>query len=97
MPFSREFIPAGDPKLGMLVQFDHMTNDWRDVIKTKIDVPAAVFVGELSDFVDGERWIASVIDDSRLFVCTEEEQGDHFLAFKNPVKFTADLHGFLSA
>jgi non-heme chloroperoxidase len=73
-----------------------MTNDWRDVIKTKIDVRAAVFVGELSDFVDGARWIASVIDDSRLFVYTEEEQGDHFLAFKNPVKSTADLHDFLS-
>lgn len=88
-------VPPGDPNLGSAILFDHMTNDWRDVIKTKIDVPAAVFVGELSDFVDGERWIHSAIPDSRLFVYTEEEQGDHFLAFKNPVKFAEDLHAFL--
>jgi hypothetical protein len=29
-------------------------------------------------------------------VYSKDEQGDHFLAFKNPRKFTSDLHAFLS-
>jgi hypothetical protein len=30
-----------------------------------------------------------------LHVYTKAEQGDHFLALKNPEKFSADLRGFL--
>jgi non-heme chloroperoxidase len=30
-----------------------------------------------------------------LYVYSKAEQGDHFLAFKNPLKFTADLQSFL--
>ncbi len=32
---------------------------------------------------------------SQLFVYSKAEQGDHFLMFKNPVKFTSDLRAFL--
>lgn len=31
------------------VLFDHVTNDWRDVIQSRIDVPTAIFTGEYSD------------------------------------------------
>jgi hypothetical protein len=37
----------------------------------------------------------SVIPGSELHIYTAQEQGDHFLAFKNPTKFTADLTSFL--
>jgi hypothetical protein len=37
----------------------------------------------------------SQIKGSELYVYSAEEQGDHFLAFKNPVKFTNDFSSFL--
>jgi len=77
------------------VLFDHTTNDWRDVISTKIDVPTAIFTGEYSDWLHSQHWMHSVIEGSQLHVYTKAENGDHFLAFKNPEKFAADLRGFL--
>jgi pimeloyl-ACP methyl ester carboxylesterase len=77
------------------VMFDHVTNDWRDVISKRVDVPTAIFTGVYSDSLSGQRWIHSVIPSSELHVYSAEEQGDHFLAFKNPFKFTADLDNFL--
>lgn len=77
------------------VMFDHVTNDWRDVIARRIDVPTAIFTGVHSDSLSGQRWIHSVVPNSELHVYTAQEQGDHFLAFKNPVKFTAELDAFL--
>jgi len=38
----------------------------------------------------------SVIPNSVLYVYSKSEQGDHFLAFKNPHKFTEDLVSFLN-
>jgi pimeloyl-ACP methyl ester carboxylesterase len=77
------------------VMFDHVTNDWRDVISKRVNVPTAIFTGVYSDSLSGQRWIHSVIPNSELHVYTAEEQGDHFLAFKNPFKFTSDLDAFL--
>jgi pimeloyl-ACP methyl ester carboxylesterase len=77
------------------VLFDHVTNDWRDIIQTKIDVPTAIFTGEYSDWLDSQLWMNSVVAGSALHVYTKAEQGDHFLALKNPEKFAADLRGFL--
>ncbi|KPU59469.1 alpha/beta hydrolase family protein [Pseudomonas fluorescens] len=77
------------------VLFDHVTNDWRDVIQSRIDVPTAIFTGEYSDWLDSQRWMNSVVAGSVLHVYNEEEQGDHFLALKNPEKFATDLRGFL--
>jgi pimeloyl-ACP methyl ester carboxylesterase len=77
------------------VLFDHAMNDWRDVIRTKVNVPTAIFTGVYSDSLQGQRWIHSVIPNSELHVYSAEEQGDHFLAFKNPVKFTTELRTFL--
>lgn len=79
-----------------LIMFDHVTNDWRDVIRSKIDVPTAIFTGEYSDVLQSQRWMHSVIMNSKLYVYSKAEQGDHFLAFKNPMKFTADLIRFLN-
>lgn len=92
--FARELI-RNDPKYLALVLFDHATNDWRDVIRHKINVPVAIFTGEYSHNLPSQRWMHSVIPDSTLYVYSKAEQGDHFLAFKNPVKFTNDLSAFL--
>jgi non-heme chloroperoxidase len=91
---SQAFI-KNDPKYLTLVLFDHMTGDWRSVISSKINVPTAIFSGEYSDWLQSQRWMKSVIPDATLYVYTKQEQGDHFLAIKNPVKFTTDLREFL--
>ncbi|CAD2252714.1 alpha/beta fold hydrolase [Xanthomonas arboricola pv. juglandis] len=92
--FSAAFI-KNDPQAISKVLFDHVTNDWRDVIQHKIDVPVAIFSGEYSNNLPSQRWMHGVIPGSELFVYTKEEQGDHFLMFKNPIKFTQDLSAFL--
>ena len=92
--FANEFVKT-DPKFTAKVLFDHATNDWRDVIRHKIKVPTAIFSGEYSHNLPSQRWMASVIPDATLYAYTEAEQGDHFLMFKNPFKFSEDLHAFL--
>lgn len=92
--FAREFIKS-DPKFMSLVLFDHAVNDWRDVIRHKINVPTAIFTGENSNNVPSQKWMNSVIPGSELHIYTAQEQGDHFLAFKNPKKFSVDLTSFL--
>lgn len=92
--FAQTFI-KNDPNYVKLVMFDHVSNDWRDVIRKKINVPTAIFTGVYSDSLQGQRWIHSVVPNSELHVYSKDEQGDHFLAFKNPLKFTADLRTFL--
>ncbi|NIA56925.1 alpha/beta hydrolase [Massilia sp. TW-1] len=90
-----ESVVKNDVDHVKLVLFDHAMNDWRDVIRTKVNVPTAIFTGVYSDSLQGQRWIHSAIPNSELHVYTAQEQGDHFLAFKNPFKFTADLRAFL--
>jgi len=92
--FAKEFIKT-DYKAISLFMFDHITNDWRDVIRSKINVPTAIFTGDYSANVQGQRWMQSVIPNSKLYVYGKNEQGDHFLHFKNPFKFTNDLREFL--
>jgi pimeloyl-ACP methyl ester carboxylesterase len=92
--FANKFI-QNDPKYMGMVLFDHATNDWRDVVRHKIDVPTAIFTGEDSNSLPSQRWARSVIPGSTLYVYSKAEHGDHFLMFKNPVKFTRDLQGFL--
>jgi hypothetical protein len=58
-------------------------------------VPTAIFSGEYSDNLPSQRWMQSVIPGSTLYDYTKAEQGDHFLMFKNPIKFTNDLQAFL--
>jgi len=92
--FATAFI-RNDPKYVPLVLFDHASNNWRDVIRAKIKMPTAIFSGEYSHNLPSQRWMASVIPHATLYVYTEAEQGDHFLMFKNPFKFTQDLQAFL--
>ena len=92
--FANTFV-KNDPKYMKLVLFDHASNDWRDVVSHKINVPTAIFTGEYSNNLPSQRWEQSVIPGSTLYVYSQAEQGDHFLAFKNPFKFTADLQTFL--
>jgi pimeloyl-ACP methyl ester carboxylesterase len=88
-------VVANDMSRMNLVLFDHATNDWRDVIRSKIDVPVAIFTGVCSDWLVSQRWMGNVIPGSTLHVYAEEDHGDHFLAVKNPVKFANDLHVFI--
>jgi pimeloyl-ACP methyl ester carboxylesterase len=88
-------VVTTDPAATARVLFDHVTNDWRDVVSTKIDVPTAIFTGTESNNLPSQRWAASVIPRAKLYVYSAAEQGDHFLMFKNPVKFTTDLRAFL--
>jgi pimeloyl-ACP methyl ester carboxylesterase len=92
--FANEFI-KNDPKALARVLFDHTTNDWRDVVRHKINVPAAIFSGEESNNLPSQRWAQSVIPNATLYAYTKAEQGDHFLMFKNPFKFKVDLRSFL--
>jgi non-heme chloroperoxidase len=91
-----ETVVKSDMNHMKLVLFDHAMNDWRDVIRHKVNVPTAIFTGVYSDSLQGQRWMHSVIPNSELHVYKAEEQGDHFLAFKNPVKFTTELGTFLA-
>lgn len=92
--FAKEFI-KNDPQAMGRVLFDHITNDWRDVIQHRIDVPVAIFSGELSNNLPSQRWMQKAIPNATLYAYTAKEQGDHFLMFKNPVRFTQDLQAFL--
>ena len=58
-------------------------------------MPTAIFTGDFSANLPSQRWAQSVISNSKLYIYTKAEQGDHFLMFKNPVKFTKDLQAFL--
>lgn len=93
--FANNFI-NNEPEAIARVLFDHITNDWRDVIRHKVDVPVAIFTGEQSNNLPSQRWMNRTLPASKLFVYSEAEQGDHFLMFKNPRKFTRDLRSFLA-
>lgn len=92
--FAQAFI-KNDPKAVGRVLFDHVTNDWRDVIKHKVDIPVAIFSGEYSNNLPSQRWMQRTLPQATLHVYSRAEQGDHFLMFKNPVKSTTDLRAFL--
>ena len=95
---SEKFVTAfakSDPRHLSLILFDHVMSDWRDVVRNKIHMPVAIFTGDYSANVRSQRWMQSVITDASLYIYSKEEQGDHFLMFKNPIKFTRDLREFL--
>ena len=75
--------------------FDHILNDWRDVILHKIDRPTLVFSGEHSDWVESQRWIASTVPDGRAIIYEKDEHGDHFLHLTDPVRFSGEVATFL--
>lgn len=93
--FARAMVPV-DMVAVNRIMYDHASIDWRDVIMTKISVPTAIFTGEYSANVPSQKWMQSVILNSVLYIYTKQEQGDHFLAFKNPFKFTRDISAFLN-
>ena len=94
--FARALIPVDTAAVNRIMH-DHASIDWRDVIRTKINVPTAIFTGEYSANVPSQQWMKSVIPDSTLYVYSKAEQGDHFLAFKNPFKFAGGLRAFLES
>lgn len=90
-----ESVISNDPAAMMRIMYNHGTSDWRDVLRYKIIIPVAIFTGEYSANVYSQRWAHSVISGSKLYIYSKAEQGDHFLMFKNPFKFTQDLRNFL--
>lgn len=80
----------------MNVMFDHIMNDWRDVILHKIDKPTLVVSGEHSNWVESQRWMTSVIPNSQALIYGKHEHGDHFLHLKMPQKFARELQAFLA-
>ena len=94
--FARAMVPV-DMAAVNRIMYDHASIDWRDVIRTKINVQTAIFTGEYSANVPSQRWMKSVIPHSTLYNYSKAEQGDHFLAFKNPFKFANDLQSFLES
>jgi pimeloyl-ACP methyl ester carboxylesterase len=92
--FATEVI-RNDPIAMGRVLFNHTVNDWRDVVRRKIDIPAAIFSGNESNNLPSQRWAQSVVPNATLFTYSASEQGDHFLMFKNPAKFSQDLRSFL--
>lgn len=92
--FSEEFAPQNRVALRRVL-FDHILNDWRDVILHKIDRPTLMVSGEHSDWVKSQRWAASVVPDGRAIIYEKDEHGDHFLHLKNPLRFCAEVTSFL--
>ena len=92
--FAAAFVKHDPLALGRVL-FNHTVNDWRDVVRHKINIPTAIFSGEESNNLPSQRWAQSVVPGAQLFSYTSAEQGDHFLMFKNPLKFTQDLRSFL--
>lgn len=92
--FAEELVPPVMESLKH-VQFNHIMNDWRDVISNKIHKPTLVVSGEFSNWVESQRWIADTVTDGRAIIYTKEEHGDHFLHLKEPVKFSEQIKSFL--
>lgn len=92
--FAAAFVKNDPVALGRVL-FNHTVNDWRDVVRHKINIPTAIFSGEESNNLPSQRWAQSVVPGAQMFSYTSAQQGDHFLMFKNPVKFTQDLRSFL--
>lgn len=92
--FMEVFVPQDRPALRRVL-FDHILNDWRDVIRFKIDRPTLVISGEHSDWVESQRWIASVVPEGRAIIYGKDEHGDHFLHLKNPHRFAKEVAAFL--
>lgn len=88
-------VVQSDPAALARVLFNHTVNDWRDVVRHKLDIPVAIFSGEQSNNLPSQRWVQSVVPGATLHAYGSDEQGDHFLMFKNPLKFTQDLRSFL--
>ncbi|WP_102030681.1 alpha/beta fold hydrolase [[Mannheimia] succiniciproducens] len=78
------------------VLFDHILNDWRDVLINKIDKPTLVVSGEHSNWVESQRWIAQTVPNSEDLIYGKHEHGDHFLHLKMPQKFAGELTEFLN-
>ncbi|NSL21723.1 hypothetical protein [Agrobacterium tumefaciens] len=92
-PLAREFVKS-DPRSLNIVLFNHASNDWRDVISRKIDVQTAIFTGENSNKTPSQK--VDAVKNCRVRTARLlEEEGDPFLAFKNPTKFTNNLTSFL--
>jgi hypothetical protein len=54
--FARSFI-KNDPKYMIGIMYNHASNDWQDVIRSKMNVPTAIFTGDYSANVPNQRWM----------------------------------------
>lgn len=91
-------ITTKDNKMHARLLYDHMTNDWRDVIPT-IHVPTLIMSGEASHCSTKESWswLNENIMGSQLAVFKAEELGQHEMHKTNPEKFNKVVIDFLNA
>jgi hypothetical protein len=82
--FAREMVPVDTAAVNRIM-YDHASIDWRDVIRTKINVSTAIFTGEYSANVPSQRWLKSVIPNSTLYLY-EGRAGRPFLGLQEPVQ-----------
>ncbi|RZJ98744.1 MAG: alpha/beta hydrolase [Flavobacterium sp.] len=93
--FAEEFVPPVLESLKHLL-FNHIMNDWRDVIAYKVQKPTLVMSGEYSNWVESQKIMADIVPDGRSIIYAKNEHGDHFLHLKEPIKFAEQLKVFLS-
>ncbi len=82
-------------KLAAQLLFNHITNDWRDTIKT-INLPTLIITGKESDkTIESQQWIKNQISKAQLEEFAKGEKGSHFMFIENPEKFNKVILKFL--
>jgi len=83
-------------KLAATLFFNHVHQDWRDVIP-RIRLPVLVIGGRVSTTAwQSQRWIHEQIPGSRLEIFEEAEGGGHFTFLEGPEKFNRVVAEFLT-
>lgn len=89
-------LPVRDWKVASTLMLNHVTQDWRDVVK-RIHVKTLCMTGDLSSVKDGVLWNHRQIPNSELVVFSREELGGHNLLLENPEKANQVILEFLQA
>lgn len=89
---------ALDNKKHAVLLADHLSNDWRDVVKT-IKVPTLLIAGRASHCSTEESiaWLHQNIADSQVVWFSAEEYGVHEMHLYSPEKFNRVVLDFLTA
>lgn len=82
-------------KAGRLL-FNHMTQDWRDVL-SRIEVETLIITGLESDKpLKCQQYLCDTIPGAELYIFQKGEKGSHFMFIENPEKFNTIIQAFLS-
>ncbi|KML68301.1 alpha/beta fold hydrolase [Pectobacterium peruviense] len=91
------FIPEWSSNGAEYINLIHLLKEDYEVyvVSKKIARPTLVVSGEYSNWVESQRWIAETVPDGQMIVYSKNENGDHFLHLKEPLKFSEQLKTFL--